>query len=78
MDSVNDTRRRLITTTEGRVAYLNALRSVVSRHCPLNKMGTPIVSDYDLIDATEEEQAEALATVVKRLKLTTPEIPITP
>lgn len=75
--AVADTRRRLITTTEGRVAYLNALRLVVARHCPLNKMGVPLVTDYDLIDATEEEQAEAMATVVKRLKLIEPEIPLT-
>lgn len=45
--------------TARRVAYLNALRSVVSRRCPVNKMGAPLVTDFDLLAASKEEIAEA-------------------
>lgn len=41
-----------------RVAYLNSLRSVVSRRCPVNKMGAPLVTDFDLLAAGVEEVVE--------------------
>jgi hypothetical protein len=46
-----------------RVEYLNTLRDVVSRHCPKNRSEFPIVSDYDLLDATPEEHCETILRV---------------
>lgn len=54
------------TTPQRKVAYLNALRSLVSKKCPVNKAGVPIVSDFDLLAASEEEQAEALKTAMQK------------
>lgn len=44
-----------------RVAFLNALREIVARRPTIqrNKVGTPLVSDYDLIWSSDDERAEA-------------------
>jgi hypothetical protein len=44
-----------------RVAFLWKLREVVGRRCEVNKAGSPVVSDFDLITSTIEEKLEALA-----------------
>jgi len=63
---LHDVRRKLITTPELRVKYLNNLRKAVQHKCPLNtKTGMYLVSDYDLLDATFEEQKHALLETVK-------------
>lgn len=49
------TLRRLSLTQAQRVAYLNALREIVGRRMPQN-----IVSDFDLLNANEQEHEEAL------------------
>lgn len=49
-----------------RVKWANNLRAIVSRRMPRNKMGTPMVSDVDLLFATEAERAEALRITIKK------------
>ena len=60
---------------ELRVKWINALRMVVSRRCPKNNSGTPIVSDIDLLNASEEERCEALVRAIgkwpKKIPLST-------
>jgi hypothetical protein len=46
-----------------RVKWVNALREIVSRTVPTNKVGTPMISDVDLLCATPEERAEAYRKV---------------
>jgi hypothetical protein len=45
--------------TNLRVKFLNALRKIVGNKCEVNKVGLPIVSDFDLIHATAAEKAKA-------------------
>ena len=49
---------------ELRVKWINSFRMVVSRRCPKNNSGTPIVSDIDLLNASEEERCEALVRAI--------------
>jgi len=44
-----------------RVAFLNALREIVGRRAdiPKNKIGVPLVSDYDLVWSSESERDQA-------------------
>lgn len=42
-----------------RVKFLSALRDVVGRRCARNKIGTPLVSDYDMIWSSDDERADA-------------------
>lgn len=49
-----------------RVKWINCLRPIVARTCPVNKMGSPLVSDIDLLMATPEQRQEA---ILKYLKL---------
>lgn len=51
-----------------RVAYLNSLRSVVSRKCPKNKGGVPLVSDFDLLAAEPQEKEEAFEMARKAVE----------
>jgi len=51
-----------------RVKWVGALRDVVSRRCPHNKLGTPVVSDLDILCASAEEHAEALLKTLKKWK----------
>lgn len=64
---LHDRRRAVVTTAGLRVRYLNTLRDVVGRRCERNAVGAPLVSDYDLLDATAEEISEALAKVESAL-----------
>ena len=50
---------------ELRVKWINALRMVVSRRCPKNNSGSPMVSDIDLLTASEGERCEALVRALK-------------
>lgn len=59
-------RRKLINTQELKVKYLNTLRATVSKKCPKNKMGAPLVSDYNLLDAEPEEICEAILKVFEK------------
>ena len=71
LNAIAEARRQLIVGTSLRVKFLNTLRAIVSRRpdIPLNKVGTALVSDYDMVDATALEQAEAiLKTLGKRLE----------
>jgi len=45
---------------EVRVKWINTLRGIVSKTCPVNKLGTAIVSDVDLMLATTRQHAEAV------------------
>jgi hypothetical protein len=47
-------------TLEQRVNFLAALREIVGRRVPRNKVGTPLVSDFELIAASDDEIQEAL------------------
>lgn len=46
--------------TSIRVKWVGHLHSIVARRCPLNKVGSPLVSDIDKMFANCEERAEAL------------------
>lgn len=43
-----------------RVKWINILRSIVAQKCPKNKMGSPLISDVDLLTASLEERSTAL------------------
>jgi len=49
-----------------RVKWVNTLRNIVSKRCPVNHIGTPICSDVDLLLATIEELCEALLRTMDR------------
>lgn len=51
-----------------RVRWINNLRDVVSRKCPINKVGAPLVSDVDMTLATCPELAEAVLRTLKLWK----------
>lgn len=46
-----------------RVRWVNTLRKLVDKRMPLNKMGSPMTNDVDVLLATEEEHLEALNTI---------------
>lgn len=51
-----------------RVAFMAALRAIVGRRCAKNKAGAALVSDFDLVWATEDERKEAWETMKKNAK----------
>jgi hypothetical protein len=51
--------RKTITGPVLRAKYMNTLREIVGRRMPKNKVGSPLVSDYDCMDATANEHCEA-------------------
>jgi len=57
-------RERVCSTQQRKCDYLTNLHEIVARRCPKNKVGAPIVSDYDKINASFDEHLEALACVV--------------
>lgn len=57
-------RERHLANVEQRVAYLTHLHTIVARRCPVNKVGAPIVSDYDKISAEFWEHFLAIVCVV--------------
>lgn len=63
LNAIHEARKALVTTTELRVKYLNALRAIVARRCPKNKTGASLVTDYDLVNAEAWEHAETLVKV---------------
>jgi len=50
-----------------RVRWMNILRRIVDRRCPVNKAGASLTSDIDIALATVEEHAEAIETLKERL-----------
>lgn len=48
---------------EIRVRWVNTLRKIVDRRTPVNKMGSPMTTDVDVLLATEDEHLEALDTL---------------
>lgn len=61
---IPDLRRAVCITQQRKCDYLSNLHDIVARRCPRNKVGAPVVSDYDKISATFDEHLEALACVV--------------
>lgn len=57
-------RERYLSNVEQRVAYLTYLHTIVARRCPVNRVGAPIVSDYDKISAEFWEHFLAIVCVV--------------
>jgi len=51
---------------ELRVKWVGILRAIVARRCPVNKVGSPIVSDIDIILASDDEREEALNKLTKK------------
>jgi hypothetical protein len=49
-----------------RVKWVANLRTVVSRRCPVNKVGSPIVSDLDLLASSSRELCEAALRTMKK------------
>ena len=49
-----------------RVKFVSALREIVGRRAPRNAMGTPLVSDVDLLCAGLDEWREAVDKVIGR------------
>ncbi len=64
MNLIPDARDRVCSTQQRKCDYLTNLHDIVARRCPKNKVGAPVVSDYDKINATFDEHLEALACVV--------------
>lgn len=59
--------------TEFRVSYMNHLRAIIGRpgrvpEIPRNKIGVPLVSDYDCLDANLAERIEAILRAEKMWK----------
>ena len=48
-----------------RVKWINNLRKIVSRRCPVNKAGSSLVTDVDIMTASAAERAEALYLTLK-------------
>ena len=46
-----------------RVRWVNTLRKIVDRRMPVNKMGSPMTTDVDVLLATYAEHIEALETL---------------
>lgn len=46
--------------TSLRVKWVNTMRSFIAHRCPVNVVGTPLVSDIDVLLMSTEERAEAL------------------
>ncbi len=57
-------RERYLANVEQRVGYLSHLHTIVAKRCPVNKVGAPIVSDYDKISAEFWEHFLAIVCVV--------------
>ena len=49
-----------------RVKWVGALREIVGKTVPTNKVGAPLISDVDLLCATAEQRLEAYRKVVAR------------
>lgn len=49
-----------------RVRWVNSLRKLVDKRMPLNKMGSPLTTDVDVLLATEEEHLEVLNTLYEK------------
>ncbi len=64
MNQIPYLREALCSTQQRKCDYLTNLHEIVARRCPKNKVGAPIVSDYDKINASFDEHLEALACVV--------------
>jgi hypothetical protein len=47
-----------------RVKWVNALRTIVGADCPKNKSGVSLVSDIDLILATDNQRIAALEKII--------------
>lgn len=63
--------------TAFRVSYMTHLRAIIGRpgrvpEIPRNKIGVPLVSDYDCLDANLAEQIEAILRAEKMWKENTP------
>ena len=51
-----------------RVKWINNLRKIVDRRMPLNKMGSPMTTDVDLMTANSEEVAESILRTMNKWK----------
>ena len=49
-----------------RVRWVNTLRKIVDRRMPVNKMGSPMTTDVDVLLATYAEHIEALNTLYEK------------
>ena len=49
-----------------RVRWVNSLRKLVDKRMPVNKMGSPMTTDVDVLLATEEEHLEVLNTLYEK------------
>ena len=52
-----------------RVAWINAVRDEVAPGCPKNKVGAPLVSDVDVMLATNQQRATGLAKALAKLRV---------
>ena len=68
LNAMHEARRACINTLELRVNYMNTLRKIVGRRCEVNKVGTPMVSDYDCVDATAAEHSETFLRTLGKWK----------
>jgi len=51
-----------------RIKWINNLRAIVSRRMPVNKMGSPMTNDVDLMTANADEVAEAILRTMNKWK----------
>lgn len=51
-----------------RVKWINNLRKIVDRRMPVNKAGSPMTNDVDLMTANADELAEAILRTMNKWK----------
>lgn len=51
---------RIAGSQEHRVTMIGHLRRILGRRMPRNRAGTPVISDFDLLLATDAELDEAI------------------
>ena len=57
------------SNTALRVRWCSILRDIIAPRCPTNKVGSPLVSDIDIYQASCAERTEALAQTIEKTEL---------
>ncbi len=69
LNAMHEARAVFRDDLETRVKFLRALNRTIAPRCPVNKVGTPLVSDWTMIDSSAREQAEAYVIARELAKL---------
>lgn len=68
LNAIHEARRQHINTPTLRVHYMNTLHKIVGRRMEKNKVGTPMVSDFDCLNAECHEHANAFGLTLNLWK----------